>query len=175
MGIPARLQAAGISQADPHGPWVAGGARLPDGTSCRVLFRFAGSQRDGFLTTLKTTPARYPSGAGGCSERRAPRGATSPSQAHPACFPQFTLVPELPGWGGQASLEPPAANVAKRGGLLVQHQGLRVGDKPVSQFTDRACGTAQGMGSLLGWTRWVLKVHSTQQHRLRSPLPLLAG
>ncbi|KAK2518698.1 Zdhhc18 [Columba guinea] len=52
--------------------------------ACVVTHLTLRSQRDGFLTTLKTTPARYPSGAGGCSERRAPRGATSPSQAHPA-------------------------------------------------------------------------------------------
>lgn len=40
-----------------------GDAGLPDGTWFLLAFPFAGSQRDGFLTTLKTTPARYPSDA----------------------------------------------------------------------------------------------------------------
>ncbi|NXW07845.1 ZDH18 Palmitoyltransferase, partial [Fregetta grallaria] len=61
------------SQADPYGPQgggcvlrrevLAGDARLPDGMSFLVLLCSAGSQRDGFLATLKTTPARYPSDA----------------------------------------------------------------------------------------------------------------
>jgi len=80
----AKLQAGGVSQAAgqiPTGPGAVAacsGAKRWLGlrgclmwTSILVPFRFAGSQRDGFLATLKTTPARYPSGAIGCSDGRA--------------------------------------------------------------------------------------------------------
>lgn len=75
--ISAAFQTADVPQADRHihtaheGGVLAGGAGLPAAMPF-LVFCFAGSQRDGFLATLKTTPARYPSAGSSCSGCLAP-------------------------------------------------------------------------------------------------------